>query len=77
MAAAVECLARNASEHKAVARIDWAVLCDLAFFDRQDRLSIIGVIRTRSAPTLPMTLHQAVLVARLADIQHVDEWRSP
>lgn len=56
-----------------MARIDWAVLCDLAFFDRQDRLSIIGVIRTLSAPSLPTTLHQAVLVARLADIQPVDE----
>jgi hypothetical protein len=56
-----------------MARIDWTVLCDHALFDREDRLSIIGVIRALSTPTLPITLHQAVLVARLADIQSVDE----
>ena len=26
-----------------MARIDWAVLCDLAFFDLQDRLCAIGL----------------------------------
>ena len=48
-------MCQGASDHRAVARIDWAVLCDLAFFDRQDRLSIMESIRTLSAPTLPMT----------------------
>lgn len=56
-----------------MARIDWAVLCDLAFFDRQDRLCAIGVITRFPVPNLPLALNQVVLVARLADIRPAEE----
>lgn len=56
-----------------MARIDWALLCDSAFLDRQDRLCLIGIIRSLSVPTVPLTLHQTMLVAHLADIEIVDE----
>lgn len=56
-----------------MARIDWAVLCDLAFMDQQDRLCVIGVTRTFPVPALPIALHQVMLVAHLTDIQPVEE----
>src|SRR5262245_37790410 len=56
-----------------MARIDWAVVCDSAFLDRQDRLSVIGIVRKLTVPGLPTTVRQLTLVAHLADIQPVDE----
>src|SRR5262245_59728226 len=56
-----------------MARIDWAVLCDHAFLDRQDRLSLIGIARQIQVARLPQTLPQVTLVARLADIAPFDE----
>jgi len=56
-----------------MARIDWAVLCDSAFLDRQERLCLIGIIRSLSVPSVPLSVHQAVLVAHLTDIEIVDE----
>src|SRR5215470_17552671 len=56
-----------------MARIDWALLCDLAFFDRHDRLCIIGTVREFPAPRLPLALSQVMLVAKLTDIRPVEE----
>jgi Family of unknown function (DUF6941) len=56
-----------------MARIDWAVLCDLAFFDRQDRLCVIGVVERLPAPSLPLAINQMMLVARLTDLRLVEE----
>jgi hypothetical protein len=56
-----------------VARIDWALLCDLAFFDRQDRLCVVGIVRRLPAPHLPLAITQMMLVARLTDIRPVEE----
>ena len=56
-----------------MARIDWAVLCDSAFLDRQDRLCVIGLFGKLTVPTLPTTVRQLMLVARLTEIQPVDE----
>jgi hypothetical protein len=56
-----------------MARIDWALLCDHAFFDREDRLCIVGILRKLPAPTLPLAIGQMMLVARLTDIQPVEE----
>ena len=56
-----------------MARIDWALLCDLAFLDRQDRLCIVGIVRKLPAPRLPLEIGQMMLVAHLADIQPVEE----
>lgn len=56
-----------------MARIEWATLCELAFLDRQERLCIIGILRALPAPTLPISLNQVMLVAKLTDIQPVEQ----
>ena len=56
-----------------MARIDWALVCDLAFLDRQDRLCIVGIARRFPVPSLPLSIGQVMLVARLADIRPVEE----
>jgi len=56
-----------------MARIDWALVCDLAFFDRQDRLCIVGIVQKLSTADLPIAIGQVMLVAHLTDIQPVDE----
>jgi hypothetical protein len=56
-----------------VARIDWALLCDLAFFDRQDRLCVVGIVRKLPAPGLPLAIGQMMLVAHLTEIRPVEE----
>src|SRR5262245_5411616 len=54
-------------------RIDWALLCDHAFFDRHDQLCIISVVRSLHAPRLPLAVDHLTLVARLVDIELADE----
>jgi hypothetical protein len=56
-----------------MAKIDWAVICDAAFLDRQDRLCIIGIVRDLQARVLPLWLRQVTLVAHLTDILPLDE----
>jgi hypothetical protein len=46
-------------------RVELACLCDNAFFDRHNRLCLIGVTATIGLPRLPMTIREMVLVARL------------
>ncbi len=54
-------------------RIDWAVLCELAFLDRRDRLCMIGVTTQLAVPHLPAVVNQLMIVARLAGLQRVEE----
>ena len=56
-----------------MARIDWTVLCDLAFFDRQDRLCMVGVTDTIPLPRLPISLTQLTLVSHLTELRPVEE----
>ena len=56
-----------------MAKIDWTLLCDSAFFDKQDRLCIVGVTRKLPVPRMPVTVRELTLVARLTEIQTVDE----
>lgn len=53
-------------------RIDWAQLCEMAFFDDCDRLCMIGVMSRFPAPALPIAMRQLMIVVRIADIE-VDE----
>lgn len=57
-----------------MARIDWALACDLAFFDRQDRLCIVGITSRLPVPRLPLAINQLMLVARLVDLRTVEEF---
>src|SRR5262245_197691 len=52
-----------------MARIEWALMCETAFPDQFERLSIVGIVRSVSAPELPFGLHQKMLVARLTGIE--------
>jgi hypothetical protein len=50
-------------------RIDWAQLCEMAFFDDSDRLCMIGVMTRFPAPELPIAMRQIVIVVRIRDTQ--------
>jgi hypothetical protein len=56
-----------------MASIEWATLCDLAFFDRQDRLCLIGIFRKLPVPSLPLAISQVMLVAKLTDLRPVEQ----
>jgi hypothetical protein len=56
-----------------MARIDWALLCDIAFFDAHNRLSVIGVVDRLPVSELPVAIGRMMLVARLTDIETVEE----
>jgi hypothetical protein len=50
-----------------MAHIDWIHLCELAYFDRQGRLCIVGMTTHFVLPALPIRLRQIMLVARVAE----------
>jgi hypothetical protein len=56
-----------------MARVDWAVLCELAFLDRQDRLCVVGIITTLPVPRLPIVVTQLMMVVRLDELKAVEE----
>jgi hypothetical protein len=49
-----------------MAHIEWMHLCELAYFDRQSRLCIVGMTTHFVLPSLPVRLRQIMLVARVA-----------
>jgi hypothetical protein len=58
-----------------MARIDWMLLCETAFLDRQDRVSLIGVATEFPVPSLPLVIKQMMMVARVVDARPGDEMR--
>lgn len=56
-----------------MARIDWAFVCELAYFDRHERLCVVGIVTEYIVPHLPLALNEAMVVAKLTDIQPRDE----
>jgi hypothetical protein len=50
-----------------MARIDWVLVTDLAFFDRHARICMVGVATHLMLPSLPVAIHQLMLVARVID----------
>lgn len=56
-----------------MAEIDWAMVCDFAYLDRDQRLCVLGVTRQIVVPTLPHTLEHIVMVAHLIDVRAVDQ----
>lgn len=55
-------------------RIDWAFLCELAYFDRHERLCVVGVVDRFVVPRLPLALHQVTMVARLVNVGFSDDF---
>jgi hypothetical protein len=56
-----------------MARVAWALLCELAFLDQQDRLCVVGVTTTLPVPQLPILVNQLMMVARLDGLKMVEE----
>jgi hypothetical protein len=50
-----------------MARIDWAVVADVAFFDRHARLCMVGIATRLLVPALPVIVRQMMVVARVVD----------
>jgi hypothetical protein len=50
-----------------MARIEWMLACELAYFDRHARLCMVGVATQLLLPSLPLEMRQLMLVARLVD----------
>jgi hypothetical protein len=57
----------------AIARIEWALLCDRAFLDRQERVSVIGVATHFPVPSLPLVIHRIMMVAKLIGVRPGDK----
>src|SRR4029077_19115479 len=56
-----------------MARVDWAILCELAYLDQQDRLCVVGITTTLPVPRLPILVNQLMMVARLDELKAVEE----
>lgn len=50
-----------------MARIEWLLPCEHAFFDRHARMCMVGVTTQLLLPSLPMQMRELTLVARLKD----------
>jgi len=51
----------------AMAHIEWMHVCELAYFDRQSRLCMVGMTTHLVLPSLPVRMRQIMMVARVAD----------
>jgi hypothetical protein len=52
-----------------MARVEWALLCDLAYFDAYRNLCMIGVRAESPVPTLPAGMHRFAIAARVAGLR--------
>jgi hypothetical protein len=56
-----------------MARIDWVLVCDLAYFDRYARMCTVGITTNLIVRALPIHLREIMMVARVVDQQPGDE----
>jgi hypothetical protein len=47
--------------------VDWAVICDLAYFDRFNRLCLLGIETSGKVRTLPAGIHRLAVAIHLQD----------
>jgi hypothetical protein len=52
-----------------MARVDWAFLCDLAYFDAYRNLCVIGVQTQSPVPTLSLGTRRFAIVARVVGLR--------
>jgi hypothetical protein len=52
-----------------MARVDWAFLCDLAYFDAYRNLCVIGVQTQSPVPTLPAGTRRFAIAARVVGLR--------
>lgn len=58
-----------------MARIDWVLLCEQAFFDQHERISVMGVATHLRVPSLPLAIGEIMMVARIIDASPGDEMK--
>ena len=51
-----------------MAHLDWMQVCELAYFDRQARLCLVGITTHLALPSLPIQMRQLMIVGRIADV---------
>ena len=51
-----------------MARFDWMQVCELAYFDRQARLCLVGITTHLVLPSLPIRMRQLMIVGRVEDL---------
>lgn len=56
-----------------MARIDWSFVCELAYFDRHERLCVVGIVNDFVVPQLPLALSQVMVVARCSALEPTDD----
>jgi len=52
-----------------MAQVEWLMACDLAYFDREERLCMVGVTKHLLLPSLPVRLRGLTLVAQLTNVR--------
>ena len=52
-----------------MAKIAWLQLCETAFLDDCDRLSVIGMVNRFPVPALPIAVHQLMLAGHVVDVR--------
>ena len=50
-----------------MARIEWVLLCDLAYLDRYGRVCTVGITTSLIVPPVPVHLREIMMVARVVD----------
>jgi len=56
-----------------MARIEWVLVCDLAYFDRYARMCTVGITTSLIVPAVPVHLREIMVVARVVDQRPGDE----
>lgn len=57
-----------------MANLDWALVCEHAYFDSKNRLCMLGVTRQLAAHGLPDTMTRLVIVAKLTDVRVIEQF---
>ncbi len=57
-----------------MAQLDWALLCDHAYFDSSDRLCMLGVMRQLRTTGLPETMTRLVIVAKVTKLRVIEQF---
>jgi len=56
-----------------MARIEWALLCELALLDHHEHLSMFGITTSFPAPSLPLAIDKIMMVAKLLEVRQGDK----
>ncbi len=63
----------STSKVTGMATVDWAVICDLAYFDSFDRLCLFGIETSGTVRTLPAGVHRLAVALHLQHRNPLDD----